>query len=57
MKEKKKNLQVWYASSLRELTTIFNDYNKTAEKPILREDIINILKDEDTGLYYLIYCK
>lgn len=56
MKEKK-NLQVWWASSLRELTTVINNYNKTAENPILREDIINIIKDDDNGLYYLIYCK
>lgn len=57
MENKKKTLSVLYASSLRELTDIFNEYNSNTNNPILREDVINIIKDDDTGLFYLIYCK
>lgn len=57
MENKKKTLSVLYASSLRELTEIFNEYNSNAVNPILREDVINIIKDDDTGLFYLTYCK
>lgn len=57
MGNKKKTLSVLYASSLRELTEIFNEYNSNAVNPILREDVINIIKDDDTGLFYLTYCK
>lgn len=57
MENKKKTLSVLYASSLRELTDMFNEHNSNATNPILREDIINIIKDEDTGLFYLTYCK
>lgn len=57
MENKKKTLSVLYASSLRELTEIFNECNSNAINPILREDVINIIKDDDTGLFYLTYCK
>lgn len=57
MENKKKTLSVLYASSLRELTDIFNEYNSNTNNPILREDVINIIKDDDTGLFYLTYCK
>lgn len=57
MENKKKTLNVLYASSLRELTDIFNEYNSNTNNPILREDVINIIKDDDTGLFYLTYCK
>ena len=57
MKNEKKTLSVMYASSLRELIEMFNDHNNRGTNPILREDIINIIKDNDTGLYYLTYCK
>lgn len=57
MENKKKTLSVLYASSLRELTDMFNEYNSNTNNPILREDVINIIKDDDTGLFYLIYCK
>lgn len=57
MENKKKTLSVLYASSLRELTDMFNEHNSNATNPIFREDIINIIKDEDTGLFYLTYCK
>lgn len=57
MENEKKTLSVMYASSLRELIEMFNDHNNRGTNPILREDIINIIKDNDTGLYYLTYCK
>lgn len=57
MENKKKTLSVLYASSLRELTDIFNEYNSNTNNPILRKDVINIIKDDDTGLFYLTYCK
>jgi hypothetical protein len=57
MVNKKKILNVLYAPSLRELIELFNEGNSNATNPILREDIINIIKDDDTGLFYLTYCK
>lgn len=57
MENKKKTLSVLYASSLRELIDMFNDHNNNTDNPILREDVINIIKDEDTGWFYLTYCK
>lgn len=57
MVNKKKTLDVLYASSLRELIELFNEGNSNTTNPILREDIINIIKDDDTGLFYLTYCK
>ena len=57
MVNKKKILNVLYASSLRELIELFNEGNSSTTNPILREDIVNIIKDDDTGLFYLTYCK
>lgn len=57
MVNKKKILNVLYAPSLRELIELFNEGNSNTTNPILREDIINIIKDDDTGLFYLTYCK
>lgn len=57
MVNKKKTLDVLYASSLRELIELFNEGNSNTTNPILREDIVNIIKDDDTGLFYLTYCK
>lgn len=57
MVNRKKTLSVMYASSLRELIEMFNERNVNEDNPILREDIINIIKDDDTGLFYLTYFK
>ena len=57
MKNEKKTLSVVVASSMRELVDKFNDYNKNTNNPILSEDIVNVLKDNDQSMFYLIYCK
>lgn len=57
MKNEKKTLSVVVASSMRELVDKFNDYNKNTNNPILSEDIVNVLKDSDQSMFYLIYCK
>ena len=57
MKNEKKTLSVIVASSMRELVDKFNDYNKNTNNPILNEDIVNVLKDNDQSMFYLIYCK
>ena len=57
MKNEKKTLSVIVASSMRELVDKFNDYNKNTNNPILREDIINVIRDNDQSMFYLIYCK
>lgn len=57
MKNEKKTLSVIVASSMRELVDKFNDYNKNTNNPILREDIVNVIKDNDQSMFYLIYCK
>ena len=57
MKNEKKTLSVIAASSMRELVDKFNDYNKNTNNPILREDIVNVIRDNDQSMFYLIYCK
>lgn len=57
MKTEKKTLSVIVASSMRQLVEKFNDYNKNTNYPILREDIVTILRDNDQSIFYLIYCK
>ena len=57
MKNEKKTLSVIVASSMRELVDKFNDYNKNTNNPILREDIVNEIRDNDESMFYLIYCK
>lgn len=57
MAKTKKTLSVMYAPSLRELINTFNDYNSSTDNPVSREDIINIIKDGETGLFYLTYFK
>lgn len=57
MKNEKKTLSVIVASSMRELVNKFNDYNKNTNSPILREDIVNVIRDNDQSMFYLIYCK
>ncbi len=57
MKTEKKTLSVIVASSMRQLVEKFNDYNKNTNYPILREDIVNVLRDNDQSIFYLIYCK
>jgi hypothetical protein len=57
MKTEKKTLSVIVASSMRQLVEKFNDYNKNTNNPILREDVITILRDNDQSIFYLIYCK
>ena len=57
MKNEKKTLSVIVSSSMRELVDKFNDYNKNTNNPILREDIVNVIRDNDQSMFYLIYCK
>lgn len=57
MKNEKKTLSVIVASSMRELVDKFNDYNKNTNNPILREDIVNVIRDNDQSMFYLMYCK
>lgn len=58
MAEEKKHMDVMYASSLRELIDKVNCYNKNFEIPISKDDVVQIFKDADTGLFYLVfYCK
>ena len=57
MKNEKKTLSVIVASSMRELVNKFNDYNKNTNNPILREYIVNVIRDNDKSMFYLIYCK
>lgn len=57
MNTEKKTLSVIVASSMRQLVEKFNDYNKNTNNPILREDVISILRDNDQSMFYLIYCK
>ena len=57
MKNEKKTLSVIVASSMRELVDKFNGYNKNTNNPILSEDIVNVIRDNDQSMFYLIYCK
>ena len=57
MKAEKKELSVIVATSMRELVEQFNEYNKNTNNPILREDIVNVIRDEGQSIFYLIYCK
>ncbi len=57
MKAEKKELSVIVAPSMRELVEQFNEYNKNTNNPILREDIVNVIRDEGQSIFYLIYCK
>lgn len=56
----KSTLEVLRAHSLREMVEKVNNYNQEASKsttlsPILKEDIVNLTREEDT--YFLIYFK
>lgn len=52
--KQKLNLDYIQAPSLRELLSIVNNVNKTVpDNPIIKDDIVKILKNEDD--YILIY--
>lgn len=52
--KQKLNLDYIQAPSLRELLSIVNNVNKTVpDNPIIKDDIVQILKNEDD--YILIY--
>lgn len=55
MEAGKKHMDVVYAPSLRELVDKINDFNNSTNTPILRDDIVKIFKDDDTGLFYLVF--
>lgn len=50
-------MDVMYAPSLRRLIDLVNEYNKSATNQILKDDIVDIFKDHETGLFYLVYYK
>lgn len=53
-KDKKTVIDFIQGHSLRDLLATVNDYNKNCpQAPILKEDIISIVKEEDT--YILLY--
>lgn len=54
MKEVKKTLAVLQTHSLRDMVGAVNTQNKT-DCPILREDIITLLKEDET--YFMLYYK
>lgn len=56
MKPRRKEcIDVLQALSLRDLVTQINTRNSKTSSKILREDIVDILKDE--GTYFLLYYK
>lgn len=55
METKKKYMDVIYTSSLRELVDKINDFNNSTDTPILKNDIVKIFKDDDTGLFYIVF--
>lgn len=50
---KKNKMDVIQANSLRELVGIVNSYNEKAKRAICKDDIVSLLKDNDT--YLLVY--
>lgn len=54
MDNKKKTLAVLQAHSLRDIVDTINQQNKT-DFPILREDIVSLLKEDET--YFMLYYK
>lgn len=50
-------MDVMYAPSLRKLIDLVNECNKSATNQILKDDIVDIFKDHETGLFYLVYYK
>ena len=55
METKKKYMDVIYTTSLRELVDKINDFNNSTDTPILKNDIVKIFKDDDTGLFYIVF--
>lgn len=53
MVSKKNRMEVIQANSLRELVGIVNSYNESSERAICKEDIVSLLRDNDT--YLLVY--
>lgn len=55
METKKKYMDVIYTSSLRELVDKINDFNNSTDTPILKNDIVKLFRDHDTGLFYIVF--
>ena len=55
METKKKYMDVIYTPSLRELVDKINEFNNSTDTPILKNDIVKIFKDDDTGLFYIVF--
>ncbi len=55
MKTEKKHMDVIYAPSLRELVDKINDFNNSTDTPILKNDIVKLFRDNDTGLFYIVF--
>lgn len=51
----KRQIDYIQAHSLRDLLGAINGYNASAECPILKEDIVQLVKEE--GTYILLYYK
>lgn len=52
---RKETLAVIHTSSLRELVNTVNEINETTASKILKDDIVEVLKEE--GGYFLLYYK
>lgn len=55
MKTEKKHMDVIYTPSLRELVDKINDFNNSTDTPILKNDIVKLFRDHDTGLFYIVF--
>lgn len=55
METEKKHMDVIYTSSLRELVDKINDFNNSTDTPILKNDIVKLFRDHDTGLFYIVF--
>lgn len=55
METEKKYMDVIYTSSLRELVDKINDFNNSTDTPILKNDIVKLFRDHDTGLFYIVF--
>lgn len=55
MKTEKKHMDVIYTPSLRELVDKINDFNNSTDTPILKNDIVKLFRDNDTGLFYIVF--
>ena len=55
METEKKHMDVIYTSSLRELVDKINDFNNSTDTPILKNDIVKLFRDNDTGLFYIVF--